>query len=423
MTTHIIIAVIALLFAALFSGYEMAFLHCNRLKIALDKKEGKKYAFVMDKFINDEGRLISSLLMGNNIFTVVYGIAAAKILNPWITSHITASIGGTLILETIIATLVILITAEFLPKALCFLNPNRVFSSLYRVINFFYYLFYPATWLINKLSEFIIKIAGYNKKHVVKNNAQEFNETDLMNLSEQVEGVQDEESPTANDIEIFQNAVDFSTTKIKECLIPRTEITAIDEESSSEDLLKIFVDSGYSRVPVYRDTIDNIIGYVHSKDLLKKSTSSIKQLLRSIHYVSMDKDAQSLLEFMTKNRVSIVAVRDEYGGTEGIVTLEDLIEEIFGDINDELDKDVLIEKKISDDEYIFSARLEIKELNKKYDFELPESTDYSTIAGLIINVAEALPKEKTQLQIGKYIFTILKCSSKRIEVVSFKKAK
>jgi putative hemolysin len=421
MTTHIIIAIIALLFAALFSGYEMAFLHCNRLKVALDKKEGKKYAFVMDKFIRDEGSLISSLLMGNNIFTVIYGIAAAKILSPWITLHITSSLGGSLIIETIIATLIILITAEFLPKALCFLNPNSVFSSLYRIINFFYYVFYPLTWITNKLSEFIIRAAGYNKRHAVQNNAQVFNETDLINLSEQVEEVQDEESPAASDIEIFQNAVDFSTTKIKECLIPRTEIIAIDINDSADDLLRTFVDSGFSRVIIYRDTIDNIVGYVHSKDVLRETGKSVEQLLRPIHYVPMDNDAQKLLEFMIRNQQSIVAVRDEYGGTEGIVTLEDLIEEIFGDINDELDKDVLVEKKISDDEYIFSARLEIKELNKKYDFKLPESADYSTIAGLITHVEEALPKEKTQLQIGKYFFTILKCSNKRIEVISLKK--
>lgn len=423
MTTHIIIAIIALLFSALFSGYEMAFLHCNKLKVALDKKEGKKYAFVMDQFFRDEGSLISSLLMGNNIFTVIYGIAAAKILNPWITLYITSSLGGSLVVETIIATLIILITAEFLPKALCFLNPNGVFSSFYRIIKFFYYLFYPLTWVTNKLSEFIINAAGYNRRHSTQNMTQVFNETDLINLSEQVEGIQNEESPAASDIEIFQNAVDFSTTKIKECLIPRTEITAIDISDSSSDLLRIFVESGFSRVIVYRDTIDNIVGYVHSKDLLKESGRSIEQLLRPIHYVSMNNDAQNLLEFMIRNQHSIVAVRDEYGGTEGIVTLEDLIEEIFGDINDELDKDMLVEKKISDDEYVFSARLEVKELNKKYDFKLPESSDYSTIAGLITDATESLPKEKTKVQMGRYVFTILKSSSKRIEIVSLKIAR
>lgn len=420
MTVHIIIVVISLLFAALFSGYEMAFLHCNRLKIALDKKEGKKYAIVMDKFIRNEGNLISSLLMGNNIFTVIYGIAAAKILDPWITGSITSSIGGSLVIETFIATLIILVTAEFLPKALSFLNPNRVFSSLYRIINFFYYFFYPLTWLTNKLSELIIRSAGIGRKKSAVQIPQAFNETDLMHLSEQVEESQDEESPTANDIEIFQNAVDFSTTKIKKCLIPRTEITALEEGDSRGDLLRIFVESGFSRVIVYRDTIDNIIGYVHSKDLLKNPDGSIKQLLRPINYVSMEKDAQALLEFMTRNRLSIVAVRDEYGGTEGIVTLEDLIEEIFGDINDELDKETLIEKKTGDNEYLFSARLEVKELNKKYDFDLPESADYETIAGLITNNAESLPKEKEQIKINKFLFTVLKSSKKRIDIVSMK---
>lgn len=422
MTEHIIVTVAALLFAALFSGYEMAFLHCNRLKIAIDKKEGKKYAIVMDKFIRDEGRLISSLLMGNNIFTVVYGIAAAKILSPWIAGRITSSIGWTLIIETFIATFIILVTAEFLPKALSFLNPNRVFSSLYRIINFFYYLFYPLTWLTNRLSEIIIQGTGNGKKKFSAPSQQPFNETDLMHLSEQVEESQDEESPTANDIEIFQNAVDFSTTKIKKCLIPRTEIIALDESDSRDDLLRVFVESGFSRVIIYRDTIDNIVGYVHSKDLLKKPEGSIKMLLRPIDYVSMDKDAQNLLAFMTKNRKSIIAVRDEYGGTEGIVTLEDLIEEIFGDINDELDIDNLVEKKIGEDEYIFSARLEVKELNKKYEFNLPESSDYETLAGLIISYTENIPKDKEQIHIAKYVFTILKMSKKRIEIVSMKSA-
>lgn len=420
MTANIIIAVIALLFSALFSGYEMAFLHSNRLKIALDKKEGKKYAVTMDRFVRNEGDFISSLLMGNNIANVVYGIAMAKILSPFITLHITSSVGGTIIIETVIATLIVLVTAEFLPKALVYMNPNKVFSSLYGAVVFFYYLFYPLTWLTNKLSDIMMGCAGYGKRRIRREQPAAFNETDLMNLSEEVEESQDQRGNAASDIEIFQNAVDFSNTKIKECLIPRTEITAIDESDSSEDLLRVFVESGYSRVIVYRDTIDNITGYVHSKDLLKNPQKSVKQLIRGIKYVQMDMDAQALLELMTKNRQSIVAVRDEYGGTEGILTLEDLIEEIFGDINDELDTESLVEKKVSENEYIFSARLEVKELNRKYDFNLPESSDYETLAGLITSKGENIPKEKEQLRIGNCSFTILKTSKKRIETVSLK---
>lgn len=420
MTANIIIAVIALFFSALFSGYEMAFLHSNRLKIALDKKEGKKYAVTMDRFVHNEGDFISSLLMGNNIANVVYGIAMAKILSPFITLHITSSVGGTIIIETVIATLIVLVTAEFLPKALVYMNPNKVFSSLYGAVVFFYYLFYPLTWLTNKLSDIMMGCAGYGKRRIRKEQPAVFNETDLMNLSEEVEESQDQRGNAASDIEIFQNAVDFSNTKIKECLIPRTEITAIDESDSSADLLRVFVESGYSRVIVYRDTIDNITGYVHSKDLLKNPEKSVKQLIREIKYVQMDMDAQALLELMTKNRQSIVAVRDEYGGTEGILTLEDLIEEIFGDINDELDTESLVEKKVSENEFVFSARLEVKELNRKYDFNLPESSDYETLAGLITSKGENIPKEKEQLRIGNCSFTILKTSKKRIETVSLK---
>ena len=219
MVWNIIIVIVALCFCALFSGYEMAFLHCNRLKVALDKKEGKKYAIAMDRFINNEGDLISSLLMGNNIFVVIYSIAAARLLNPFLTAHITTHTSLIIIIETIVATLIVMITAEYLPKALCLLNANKVFSSLYRVILFFYHLFYPLTWLTNHLAYLII-----GKKRTVaaqpgSQDSAKFDTTDLMNLSEEVEDAQGDDVPS--DIEIFQNAMDFSSTKIKECLIPR----------------------------------------------------------------------------------------------------------------------------------------------------------------------------------------------------------
>lgn len=419
MVGNIITAFVALLMSALFSGYEMAFLHCNRLKIALDKKEGKKYAVVMDRFVQNEGDLISALLAGNNIFNVVFSIAIAALLDPVITSHITESLTLCLLIETVIATVIVLVTGEFLPKAVSLLNPNAVFSSLYRVIIFFYYVLYPLTYITNFLADVVMKTSGMRKKaSPVHDNS--FDETDLMDLSEQMEDAQNQEGIVSSDMEIFQNAIDFSTTKIKECLIPRTEITAIDIEDSVRDLLKLFVDTGYSRIPVYEGTVDTIIGYVLSKDVLLKKADSIREFLRPIKYVDMDMDAQTLLEVMTKRKDNIVAVRDEYGGTEGIITLEDLIEEIFGNIDDELDTNNFVEKKVSDNEYIFSARLEVKELNKKYELDLPEDDSYETLAGLILNVSGIIPKEKESIEVGDITITVLKTSKRRIEIVSLK---
>lgn len=417
MIYNIIIVIVALCFCALFSGYEMAFLHCNRLKVALDKKEGKKYAIAMDRFIRNENDLISSLLMGNNIFVVIYSIAAAHLLNPFLRAHITTSTSLIIIIETVIAAVIVMVTAEYLPKALCLLNANKVFSSLYRVILFFYYLFYPLTWLTNRLAYLLI---GKKPKAVQTSSQQygKFDTVDLLNLSEEVEDAQGDDVPS--DIEIFQNAMDFSSTKIKECLIPRTEIVAIDIEDSIDELLSLFVDTGYSRIVVYRENIDDIIGYVLSKDLLQGRKNSISEILRPIAHVAMDMDARSLLEKMTSSKENIVVVNDEYGGTEGIITLEDLIEEIFGEIEDELDRNEFIEKKISDREWVFSARLDVKDINRRHELSLPEDDAYETLAGLILYNIGFIPKEKETFRIGNISFTVLKTSKKRIETVSVK---
>ncbi len=415
MLANIIIVVVSLCFCALFSGYEMAFLHCNRLKVALDKKEGKKYAIAMDRFINNEGDLISSLLMGNNIFVVIYSIAAARLLNPFLQAHITSSTSLIIIIETIVATIIVMITAEYLPKALCLLNANRVFSSLYRIILFFYYLLWPLTWITNRLAYLMI---GKSSAQQNVQPAGKFDRADLLNLSEEVEDAQGDDVPS--DIEIFQNAMDFSSTKIKECLIPRTEVAAIDIEDSIEDLLSLFVDTGYSRIIVYRETLDDIVGYVLSKDLLGDERRSLKEILRPITHVPMDMDAKTLLEKMTARKENIVAVSDEYGGTEGIITLEDLIEEIFGEIDDELDRNEFVEKQVSDNEWVFSARLDVKDINRRHDLSLPEDDAYETLAGLVLYNLGSIPKEKETFRIGNISFTVLKTSKKRIETVSLK---
>jgi Hemolysins and related proteins containing CBS domains len=419
MEANIIITIISLICSAFFSGYEIAFLSGNKLRIELDRKQGKKYAVVMNKFIENPEKLISCLLMGNNVALVIYGIAIAKILDPLIEKYITTSLGGILAIDTIIATLIVLITAEFLPKALSRLNPNGVFSSLYWVVLFFYYLLYPLTFITNKLSGLIIKMFGIGNSDEPSKNL--FDKSDLIHLSNEVGGADEQENDHLNDMQIFRNALNFSSVKLKECMIPRTEISAINVEDSVKDLEKMFIDQGYSRIMVYREKIDNIIGYVHSKDLLNGDDKSVEELLRDVTYVNEQMSAQKLLAYLTKNRKSVAIVRDEYGGTSGMVTLEDLIEEIFGDIDDELDKEEFIEKQVGENEYIFSARLEIKEINRKYNLNIPDRDDYETLAGYIMFNNENIPKEKEVLNFGEFSITILKTTKNRIETVNLKK--
>lgn len=417
MGSNIAITVLALVFSAFFSGYEIAFLQVNKLKVELDRKQGKKYALAMDRFIKNPEQLISCLLVGNNVAIVIYGMAIAKILDPLIARYITSSVGGILAIDTIVATLIVLITAEFLPKAMCRLNPNGFFSSMYWLFIFFYWIFWPVTFVTNRLSGRIMRMFGV--KDVDVGGKVIFDKSDLMYLSTEISGDSDQENEHTNDMIIFQNALNFSSVKVRECMIPRTEIAALDIQDTIEELSALFVEQGYSRIMVYRENIDDIIGYVHSKDLLKEGErKSIAELLRTVTYVSEEMSAQTLMAYFTKNRQSIAVVRDEYGGTGGIVTLEDLIEEIFGDINDELDAEEFLEKKISDNEFIFSARLEVEEINRKFELDLPESDEYETLAGLIMYYNENIPKEKEILQFGKYSYTILKTTRNRIETVN-----
>lgn len=418
----IIIAVVALVLSALFSAYEISFLSSNKLIIELDRKEGQRYAVAMQPYLNNPDKLISSLLMGNNVVMVVYGLAMANILNPFIERFITENIVGVLLLETFVATIIVLVTGEFIPKAISRINPNGVFKWFYIPIIFFHYLFYPLTAFARLLSNGLIKIMGFRFSDNVENRS--FDKSDLMHLAEEIEIDEDEEGEehefSNDDIDIFKNALNLSTVKLRECMVPRTELAAIDIDESIEELLQLFVETGFSRIMVYRENVDNIVGYVHSKDLFVHKPESISEVLRKIDFVDEEMSAQSLLTMLTANRKSVAVVRDEYGGTAGIVTLEDLIEEIFGDIEDELDREEYVEKVIGENEFVFSARLEIKELNKKYNLNLPDEENYETLGGLIVYKAEHIPKEREIITIDSFSFTILKCDKNRVDKVLLK---
>lgn len=308
-----------------------------------------------------------------------------------------------------------------MPKTVSRINPNGVFKWFYLPVLFFHYLFYPLTAFARLLSLSIMKLFGFSALDTAKN--QSFDKTDLMHLAEEIDIDEDEEEEyefSNDDIDIFKNALKLSTVKMRECMVPRTELAAIEIDDSVEELLRLFIDTGYSRIMVYKENVDNIVGYVHSKDLFAAKCNSIGEVLRQIDFVDEEMSAQSLLATFTANRKSVAVVRDEYGGTAGIVTLEDLIEEIFGDIDDELDKEEYVEKMISEKEYVFSARLEVEELNKKYNLGLPDNDAYETLGGLIVYHAEHIPKEKEIITIDSFSFTILKCDKNRVDKVLLK---
>ncbi len=409
------IVIIALFLSAFFSGMEIAFLASNKLRIELDKKQGKLYTRPLSIFLKHPADYISTMLMGNNIMLVIYGIAMAQLCDPFIIRYITDAGGWVLLIETLLATFVILATAEFLPKVLCRINPNGVLQLFSWVALVFYILLFPVTKFVSALSMGILRVFGI--KLTAKRNKALFDKADLMNLSNEVGNAQDEEEYD-HDIEIFQNALDFSEVRVRECMVPRTEIMGIEEEDSVDTLKQCLIETGFSRILVYRETIDNIVGYVHSKDFFSNAaTFSIKEMLRPVDFVQETMPAKKLLASLIKNKKALAVVLDEFGGTSGIVTMEDIMEEIFGEIDDEHDSSDLTDQKISDTEYIFSGRIEVKHINKTYELDIPESDDYETLAGYIMYYNENIPGQGEILQFGKFRFQILETSATKIEKV------
>ena len=415
MSSVIWIIIVSVLFSAFFSGMEMAFLSSNKLRIELDIKQGKLYTRPITLFLKHPTDYISTMLMGNNVVLVIYGIAMAKFCDPLIIRYITSSGGWILLIETILSTLVILITAEFLPKMLCRLNPNGVLETFSWIALIFYVLLYPITKFVAFLSISVLHVFG-RKISINKRQKASFNKTDLMHLSNEMSGIREEENE--HDIEIFQNALNFSDICIRECMVPRTEIVAVEENDGIEKLKDCLINTGFSRILIYRETIDNIIGYVHTKDLFApKTVLSISEILRPVDYTQETMPAKKLLTSFIKQKKALSVVIDEFGGTSGIVTMEDIIEEIFGEINDEHDKSNLVDEKISDTEYEFSGRIEVKYINKTYDLDIPESDEYETLAGYIIFCNESIPEQGEILQFENFHFLILETSDTKIERV------
>lgn len=414
------IVLITLLFSALCSGLEIAFISANKLKVEIDKNKGRFTNRIIAKFYQTPWKFISALLLGNNISLVIYGIYMSKILNPVFIELIPKEFHSEtllLTLQTIIATIIILITAEFLPKILFRINANYSLQLFALPAIIIYYLLYPVAFVFISTAEYIIgrifKINLQKQTHV-------FTPIDIDNYINEfsVDRPQDN-SEIQQELQMFQNAIDFRDIKLRECMIPRTEIIAIDSKSEINELLKIFIDTNLSKILVYDNSIDNIIGYVHSHDMLKRP-NSIKQILKPIIIVPETMLANKLLPMFIEQQKSIAVVVDEFGGTSGMLTLEDVIEEIFGEIDDEFDIDELTEKVISEDEFEFSGRLEIDYLNDNYNLFIPVSEEYETLAGFIIHNYENIPKSGEIIQIDNFSFMILEATKTQIIKVKLK---
>jgi CBS domain containing-hemolysin-like protein len=381
----VITSIVSLLVLSLFAALEISFLACNRLKIELDLKQERRYAHVIEILLENSTRFLHSLKIASVFFLVLFGVSLVKIFSPLISEYITDSLFGIIIIEIFLIVFLAVVPANLLPKWLSVKNPNLVLEK-------FYWLGYAIYYTISPFMR---------KSEVAKS------------------VIPPGEPETSADIEIIQNALNFSDVLLKECMIPRTEICAISKEATLEEVLSLFAESNYSRIPVFAGSVDRIVGYIHSKDLFAGG-KTVSELIRPVDFVTEEMNANALLAMLTKNKRSLAVVLDEYGGTAGIVTLEDLIEEIFGEISDELDKEELSERKISDNEFIFSARKEIKYLNKTYDLNLPESDEYETLGGLITYLHENIPNEGEILSFNNFSFKILKTASNRVETVSLK---
>ena len=412
--SSIIIIIIALTASAFFSGMEIAFITANRLKIELDNQKGSFSGKILSKFVKHDSRFIATMLLGNNIALVVYGIWMAQLLEPWIVPLVGGSGALTLLIQTVFSTILILVTAEFLPKATFQINPNRVLQFLSFPLVVIYTLLYPLTIFTMTISNGLLRLFGMD----TKNGQVVFSKIDLdhyvRDLNERME-----EGELDNEMQILQNAIGFSELKARDCMIPRTDIVALDIETSIEDLKNRFIETGLSKILIYRDTIDNIIGYVHSFELFKKP-NRIKEILIPIAFVPEAVLAKDLLELFAKQHGNIAIVVDEYGGTSGLITIEDVVEEIFGDIEDEHDVDELLEQQIDETTYLFSARQDIDHLNDIYGLGLDESSEYETLGGLVLHYLESIPEEGTILELEKYSMRIEAVTDRRIEVIRLK---
>lgn len=413
MTTSLIVILVCLLLSAFFSGMEIAFLASNKLRIEIDKSNKGIAQSLIDLFVSNSGMYITTILVGNNVVMVIYGIFMSDLLVKQL-AFLHLSVGVQLFAETIISTLIILMFAEFLPKTVFRLRSNLLLKVFAIPVFLFYLLFFPissfAVWLGGNLLRLFT-----GKKLEQKEPNRAFGKVDLNNLIE--EGEMDcRQKEEVHEIKLFRNALDFSEVKLRECIVPRPDVVALSIDSTIDELAALFIETGLSRVLIYKESIDDIIGYVHISSLFR-NPSTIDKALSKVLIVPETMQAQRLLNLFFKDQKSIAVVVDEFGITAGIVTIEDIMEEIFGEIEDEHDHLNLKEEVVSRHEYLFSGRLEVDYLNEKYHLNLEEREEYETLAGLVLYFNQNIPQEGEMIEIGQLTFTILSVKNARIEEI------
>ena len=406
--SEILIIIISLIFSAFFSGMEIAYISSNKISIEIEKKKTGFISSIIKILTKKPSKFITTMLIGNNIALVIYGFTMGALL--------TREFDLNLINQTLVSTFIILITAEFLPKVFFQIYSLKFFKIFILPAYFFYIVFYFVSDFVIWISEIFLKIFFKSK---ADNKQMLFSKDELGHyINEQMDAVEKDQE-IDSEVQIFQNALDFSELKSRDVMIPRIELVAVEIHDYISNLKSLFISSGYSRILIYKSTIDDVLGYAHSSDLFNKP-KTIKSILMPVEFIPEAMLIKDVLNLLTAKRRTIAIVLDEYGGTSGMITIEDIVEELFGEIDDEFDNNELIERKVSDNEYEFSARIEVDYLNENYKLHLPVSEEYETLGGLIVNSTEEIPTIKQEIRVGNFLFKILDVSNTRINLVSLK---
>jgi CBS domain containing-hemolysin-like protein len=430
MTAQIIGLLISMLFSAFFSGMEIAFVSSNRLRVEMDREKNGLSQRAISKFYQHPNDFVSTMLVGNNIALVIYGILFAQIFDSTLFYHLPD--GFRVTADTLLSTVVVLFTGEFLPKTLFKSNPNTMLTIFAVPAWLCYILLYPISRFATLLSKGLLRLVGVKMNQ--KSDGREFTKVDLDYLVQSSIDNATDENDIDEEVRIFQNALDFSETKVRDCMVPRTEIDAVEDTCDLEQLKQRFIESGHSKIVVYHEDIDHIVGYVHSSELFKLeqslftlhsplSSSSSSTLIRPMVFVPETMAASKMLQTFLAQKKSLGVVVDEFGGTSGLIALEDIVEEIFGDIEDEHDSTNYVAKQLENGEYLLSARLEIEKVNELFDLELPESDEYMTVGGLILHEYQSFPKLNEVVKINQWEFKIVKNTATKIELVRLKVCK
>ena len=406
---------IAMVFSAFFSGMEIAFVSSNRMLAEMDKDKQKFSSRFLQTFYRHPNNFVSTMLVGNNIALVVYGILFAELFDHTLFKGMDATF--TVPADTILSTLIVLFTGEFLPKTLFKSNANRLLTFFALPAYLCYVVLWPISRFSTMLSRIILRIFGFKVEKEKNDDA--FTKVDLDYLVQTSIDNAENEDDIDEEVKIFQNALDFADTKVRDCMVPRTEIKAVEDNCSLDELMTAFVESGKSKIIVYHEDIDHITGYIHSAEMFREPEKWLENI-QQMPFVPETMTARKLMQMFLQQKKSLAVVVDEFGGTSGIVSLEDIVEEIFGEIEDEHDSSNLVAKRLSDGEYMLSGRLEIDAINEKFDLDLPESEDYMTLGGLILHYYQSFPKLNEVVKIGRFEFRIIKNTMTKIELVKLK---